>query len=181
MDPCKCYSKKVYDFIDGELKGKEKNHFEKHMEACSACSNCVRQLAALRRKLSSLPEIKTSESFHLLLRERIRRELIKKQQYGSFDGVIKRFVPVFGALAIVVTAFWLLNGQFTAEPSGSDMTAMSGINPSLPLDDNVLYVIDGLTDTSQPQEQPVSEVDLDSLKTVPQQPLHRIPVRRVSF
>ena len=74
MTPCERFRRNIFDLVDGELDVHQKHELEKHLKSCSCCALFFSQCRQLRKRLQNLPRLAASETFHLLLRERIRRD-----------------------------------------------------------------------------------------------------------
>lgn len=152
MTPCEQYKADLLKMIDGELEPQAKKTLAEHLEACSVCNEFVKELLQLKTHLKSLPSVKTSDGFQLLLRERIRREM--KGQYKRRETWKTYWAPAFAFGVVVIVSGFVLTQRDTA---GSSVVPQSTITQSMPPQraayDQVDYVIDTDTQAMTQEEQ----------------------------
>lgn len=149
---CKCYKDGLGHYIDGDLDREQRQEIEDHLAACEDCASHVGQIQTLRGMLKGLPPIQATESFHFVLRDRIRRELAQQQRRASFSYVLThRMAPAMALGGVVlVGSFWMLTQKTDLFHRGnpSAVTAQNTRAPHLDPStyDNVRYVIDDYGD-----------------------------------
>lgn len=75
MAECYNFSKKISQYLDNELSKAEKIQFERHREECLSCRKKFSEIQTLVNYMHKMPAKKTSESFNVVLRSRLRKEL----------------------------------------------------------------------------------------------------------
>lgn len=78
MEPCEQFKQQILDLIDGELDFLQKNNINKHLKACHHCSDFFKRMNRIQSYLKRLTPVESPDSFLILLRERIRREMAGK-------------------------------------------------------------------------------------------------------
>ncbi|MBN2030556.1 zf-HC2 domain-containing protein [bacterium] len=146
MNPCQRFKESIFDLVDNELDIPRRKELESHLKTCTACTRFLAQIRNLRSQCSQLSRVKVSEEFHILLRERIRREMAGKRAVFSpsisFSG---RLIPAFGIMVVVIClGFWMLDQKTSFfEPSSNKMTVSQ--MPLIEQEDfegEIQYVID---------------------------------------
>ncbi len=148
MKHCQRFRDSLLEYFDDELDVQEKKEVEQHLKVCPHCMHFLNQLRRLRSHLRELPTIKTSENFHILVRERIRRDLARQRRAKQSSTIIvRRFVPAFGLTVLVALVGFLVLDH---RDSLVDKTAGSGggISVSTRSDEDfsgpIQYVIDDI-------------------------------------
>ena len=146
MKHCQRFRDSLLEFFDDELDVQKKKEVEQHLKVCPHCMHFLNQLRRLRSHLRGLPTIKTSENFHILVRERIRRDLARQRgAKQSSTLIVKRFVPAFGLTVLVALVGFLVldHKDSLVEPTTG---RGGGISVSTRSDDDfngpIQYVID---------------------------------------
>jgi len=146
MNPCERFKNNILDFIDNELDSIRKKELRRHVEKCHDCECLVRQIRVLRTQLKSLPRIKTSENFNILLRDNIRRELAGKRKFIAARLTSpSRLLPALGfALVLIAFGVWTVSTQTSWFRSPQrDMSRIARTMPAIPEGDaSVQYVIE---------------------------------------
>ncbi len=95
---------------------------ERHLKTCSQCARFLDQIRLLRLRLKNLTPVKTSDSFQVLLRERIRREMAgKRRTAASSTSFTKRWIPAFGFVVLVLIAgIWMIDQKTSFFDSGDN-------------------------------------------------------------
>jgi len=140
----------LQEYVDGILDEERKNDFILHLNECQGCADYVAQMQTLRKTLREMPEIETSDSFHLLLRERIRREMSHQKRRMSFAWTLShQIVPATALVAVVVLgSVWIIKDRapFTGSTSETPMALQTEAHDAPRLDPsrykNVRYVLD---------------------------------------
>ena len=111
-------------FIDEETTEQESSSIKEHLQKCSKCQRQYNELNGMRSALSSLRKIKTTASFDIILRDRLRREF-RKRNTRTLASISSRFrAPAFTAAAVVVLLTGMLIGRTMQNPNPA-------INPTL--------------------------------------------------
>lgn len=111
MNPCQRFKKVIFDFIDGEMDILQRKFFETHVKNCPHCQKIINQARLIRLRIQNLSQIQTSENFHILLRERIRREIAGKREiFPSSAGFSIKWIPAAALFVVmIVTGFWMID------------------------------------------------------------------------
>ena len=147
MKHCQRFRDSLLEFFDDELDVLEKKEVEQHLKVCPHCMYFLNQLRRLRSHLRGLPTIKTSENFHILVRDRIRRDLARQRRAKQSSNIIvRRWVPAFGLTVLVaVVGFLVLDHKDSLVDS---KTGRGGVSVSTRSDEDfngpIQYVIDDI-------------------------------------
>jgi|GEM_PF-2956401 len=109
MTPCQ-RDKDIFEFVDDALSPSQKKDFKAHLAHCKECAQLLDRLRRQKLWLKKLSSLHTSDTFFLLLMERIRRERLgKKMGWIERSVPLPRFVPVvaFTLLVLVCTGIFL--------------------------------------------------------------------------
>ncbi len=146
MNPCQRFRESIFDLVDNELDILRRKELESHLKTCTSCSRFLEQIRNLRSQCRQLSPVQVSEEFHVLLRERIRREMAGKR--GSFSPSISfsgRLIPAFGMMLVVIClGFWMLDQKtsfFDTSGNGIVVTQMP-LAEQEDFEGEVQYVID---------------------------------------
>lgn len=129
MKNCDKFVSLFTDYLDGILPGQIKSEFNQHLTDCRECTDRLRQMKALKHHLKKLNPVKTSDTFHVVLRSRIRRELTRHtfaQKIGFYFQTYK--LPAFatGAVALILISFVSFYTFFNSEnPAGQTPLSVS--------------------------------------------------------
>lgn len=172
MNPCQSFKDLIMKHFDGELDIHRKKDLEKHLDDCCHCSETIHQLRALRSEIRNLTPVECSEDFHVLLRERIRRDLARKRkETRSTVFITRRLIPAIGAVAVVaLMSVWLLDDDPSALRPAGNLTELN--QPGSPsgesFDGPVEYVIDEypsrLSVSRDDRAENARDTDRDSLR-----------------
>ena len=166
MNPCQRFRESIFDFVDNELDILRKNELERHLKACTQCSRFLEQIHQLRSQCKQLSPITATEEFHVLLRERIRREMAGKR--GALTPSIAfsaRWIPAFGMMLLLIgVGFWMLDQKTSFFGSSDNRVAVSQVptDNRREYEGEVQYVIDDYRDIisiSRIEEEPVINPD----------------------
>ena len=115
MVPCQKFRKNLFKFIDGDLDILQKKLVEQHLKECPGCNGFLTQIRSMRSRIRNIPNIQTSENFHILLRERIRREMAGKREFFPHTtGFSLRWIPAAGlVIVLIVSGFWMIDKKTT--------------------------------------------------------------------
>ncbi len=169
MNPCQRFKEYIFDLVDNELDILRRKELESHLKTCAACSRFLEQIRNLRSHCRQLSSLQVSEEFHVLLRERIRREMAGKR--GAFSPSISfsgRLIPAFGMMIVVIClGFWMLDQKTSFfETSGNRMiVSQMPVVEQEDFEGEVQYVIDdyrnpvSISRSSGAEEAPVAKTD----------------------
>jgi len=150
MKPCQQFKDPLVHYFDDELDTHQKRELEAHLKICPQCERFLNRIRQLHSHLKELPTLKTSENFHILVRERIRRETARSQgRHASSQTWARRLVPAFGVVTVLtVVGLWLRDNQTVIHnPTNSSQGRSMAAQPSGEgSDDQVQYVIDEYPD-----------------------------------
>ena len=186
MTPCERYKDYIFNLLDDELDIHRRGELENHLKSCSSCLHFLDRCRLLRRRLQNLAQISTSETFHLLLRERIRRELAGKRRRISFlpSPVVRGWIPAAAVVILLLTVGILLRDQEKSIfPSGRSGIVDTRIEGS-PTGETVEYVADDYTgglSLSRDDSKRNQTEDRDSLRLRPETQRVRPHSTPVSF
>ncbi|PIP16720.1 MAG: hypothetical protein COX46_00490 [bacterium (Candidatus Ratteibacteria) CG23_combo_of_CG06-09_8_20_14_all_48_7] len=94
-----CKNKKIMlsAYRDGELSEEERREIEKHLKACSVCTEELKEIQKLSSLIKEVPEIKTSPQFEDRLKERlnITPELVMLKQLSRTMEEIEKKVTEY--------------------------------------------------------------------------------------
>ncbi len=112
MANCYKYQEYINDFIDDDIDTARKKELEEHIKICSSCNLNLKNLKLLKVSLKSLPRYKTSSTFDIVLRSRLKKEINKSSSFINlpFFPMI-RLVPVFAAFTIILIFVGVLIGN----------------------------------------------------------------------
>ncbi|MBN1464202.1 zf-HC2 domain-containing protein [candidate division KSB1 bacterium] len=116
MKNCDYYRTLFSDYIDAELDAPALSALKAHLDGCAACAQSLRDMQAVKSSLASLPPVKTSESFDLLLQARLRRETrqtAKSRRFFPFFELNWR-TPAYAAAALCLIFFGSLLQRFAS-------------------------------------------------------------------
>ncbi len=146
MNPCQSFKDHIMKYFDDELDIHRKRELERHLDDCCHCSDTIRQLRALRSHMRDLTQLECSEEFHVLLRERIRRDLSRDRKgVRSSIFVTRRLIPAMGVAAVVTfMSIWMLdNDRSPLRPVGNLAETNRPASPvGESFDGPIEYVID---------------------------------------
>ena len=111
MNPCQRFKKVVSELIDGELDILQQKFAEEHLKKCPNCDRLIKQIRSVKDHIRNLSKIQTSENFHILLRERIRREMAgKRELLPVSSGFSYRWIPAAALCVVMIIAgFWMID------------------------------------------------------------------------
>ena len=112
MAICYKYQKYINDYIDNDIEAARKKELEEHLQTCSSCSEDLKNAKLLKQSLASLPRYKTSPTFDIVLRSKLKKEIHKTSSLLNlpFFPMI-RPVPAFAALTIIFIFVGVLIGN----------------------------------------------------------------------
>lgn len=125
MKSCDYYRTLFSGYIDADLDAPA---LQAHLEGCPACAQSLRDLQAVKRSLAMLPQVKTSESFDILLQARLRherRQTTRRRVFPLFE--LNWRAPAYAAAALCLIFFGSLLQRLTYSPStarSSDTAAL---------------------------------------------------------
>ncbi|MFQ6110195.1 MAG: anti-sigma factor family protein [Candidatus Aminicenantales bacterium] len=103
MDNCRRFDDCFSDYVEGNLDPEVREETQRHLQSCYRCSAYVRRIQLLRNNLRSLTRLKTSESFEIALRGRLKREMRRESLVERIlPAIVLRRAPAFGLAAVVI-------------------------------------------------------------------------------
>jgi len=110
---CNDFSKRVSDYIDGELGEQAHSLVKRHASDCPSCAKVLKDLQDLTQQLSQLPQMQPTAGFDFALRSRLLLEMTKEEHLGRkvqhllFPTIPRAFMS---AAAIVLLALGITLG-----------------------------------------------------------------------
>ena len=134
MAICYNFQKKISAYIEGELTGPEEDKFNSHLEKCSSCRARVSNMKMLTSNLGQLPKYKTSSTFDVELRSRIRAEMNK----GSFVNIFNDMrtplrMSMYATAAVIFISLGILIDQQYIHNQPALLSTQSNTVNSIPL------------------------------------------------
>lgn len=123
MSSCERVMNNMSAYVEGTVSGEDFAWFEDHLDSCPGCEAAVARMRTLGVRLRSLESVKTSESFQVVLRSRIRREI--EAQPESFLDRMAAFFRVSGAPAYGLSVLTLLLFSYVSFDIYTHMTEES--------------------------------------------------------
>jgi anti-sigma factor RsiW len=153
MTPCQHFRKHIDKYCEGDLDSLCIKKLEEHLKVCPRCQTLRGNIEQMRVCLKQLPDVKVSEGFNLLLRERIRREATGKSPAAYSSGG-RLLVPALG-IAVLVLVMGIgvsdQNPSFSSGSRGSQAVSGAHEDDSLPFRGRIQYVIEELPSASAVQ------------------------------
>jgi hypothetical protein len=180
MKNCERFVGLLSDYADNAMAPAEKSEFAAHLKECAECRSAAEGVVNLRRSLSRLPALQTSQDFETILRARIkldRRAHVAPIWSMRYAGS-RRFVSYSAAAALVVICVFYLWQRLSADslpatPSSLTVSQMQ-IAPNQVLPSvspaKILYTLDKVTPQLWPNlgvtsaARPSSPVSKDSVQ-----------------
>jgi anti-sigma factor RsiW len=141
MTPCERFKDKIFDLIDQELDGPMREQVLQHIKECSLCEQFYHNLSSLKQGLSQMKPVKAPDSFQIVLRDRIRREMAHKSSPKRPQRRFLLWAAVFTVAAAAVITF-LVYRPFTHSTASNPLNIQTLLNEQET--PNVRYVIDDL-------------------------------------
>ena len=112
MAICYKYQNYINDFIDNDIDAARKKELEEHIKVCSSCNENLKNLKLLKQSLGSLPRYKTSSTFDIVLRAKLKKEINKSSSFINLPFFpIIRPIPAFAAFTIILIFVGALIGN----------------------------------------------------------------------
>ncbi len=171
MTPCERFKDKIFDLVDQELDGSMREQVLQHIEECSLCGQFYRNLQSLKNGLKQIKPIEAPDSFQVILRERIRREMAHKPGLGARETrtPLRVWGMAFTFAAAAAAAFFVFFNPMQKNEMPRRATAVAVLGETHHNDtDRVMYVIDDLDHQnavliSDESRQPRTVSPLDSM------------------
>jgi len=140
MAKCKRVQDGLSDYIEGTLSGESLREVEDHIKICQQCKMLSERMHSTIQLLGSLPDISTSDTFELKLRQRIREARSSERnrfRKGILSFPLFRPVPAFSLSAAVVligAVVFLFRGSLFPEKqplifvNGADQTKIERLS-----------------------------------------------------
>ena len=100
---CEKMENRILGYVDGRLKGNERQEVEKHLAVCGPCRLRVEEFRAVSGLLDELPVIEPSPEFDVRVRALVAAEPVKGG-WWSWLRVSPRVA--FAASALLVASLW---------------------------------------------------------------------------
>jgi len=112
MDNCYKYQKYINDFIDNDIDSAREKQLEEHIKVCSSCNQFLKKSRLLKHSLGTLPRYKTSTTFEIVLRSRLKKEINKSPFFINLPFFpIIRPIPAIAAFTIILIFVGVLIGN----------------------------------------------------------------------
>ena len=113
MAVCYTFLKHINDLLDNEISPTELQNLQTHLAGCSQCRQYLERSKQLKASFSAMPRYKTSDTFDIILREKLRSELNQEKLFKfSLPFDMSLFTnyrkPVFAAAMVVIIASGIL-------------------------------------------------------------------------
>jgi len=129
MADCYKFQKLINDSIDNKIDTAGKKQLEDHIKQCVSCSMQLKNALVLQRSLKTLPKYKTSASFELVLRSKLRNEMYNKPAFSPLAWLPTwRPVPVIATLGILFIIFGYFMAGMIHNSKTPVITQQPGIN-----------------------------------------------------
>jgi anti-sigma factor RsiW len=143
MNPCQQFKEYMFDLLDHEIDNLRKKQLLDHFDDCPRCDRLMARLKALQSHLSSLEPVRANEDFHIVLRQRLRREMAGRRRWSTstLPGYVK-WTPAVGIAAAALIIGLLVSDQQTRSPDGELSGFRTAASVADPSQGQVQYVID---------------------------------------
>ena len=143
MNPCQQFKEMIFDLLDHQVDSQRKKHLYDHLSECPQCEKFFSRCKALKARLSSLEQIRASDTFHILLRERLRREAAGNRRWirPVLPGYM-RWAPAVGVVALAVFIGVLVTDRGTPLQEGEYSEIRASASGRDPFQGPVQFVID---------------------------------------
>jgi len=143
MNPCQQFKEYMFDLLENEIDILRKKQLQEHFSDCPRCEKLMARLKNLQSHLSSLEPVRANEDFHILLRQRLRREVAGRRRWtaSTVPGYIK-WVPAVGIAAAALIIGLLVTDQQNRLPEGDLSGFRTSASVADPFQGQVQYVID---------------------------------------
>ncbi len=125
---CEKIEQLLSPYLEGELRPEEKRAVDKHLQACSRCSELFSFLKEAKVSLSDFPEVDLSEN----LLARLQAIPARKKRFRlSFDFMLRpSFQPILAAATVLLTflSFYLFNPNKSAIDKSVDREFHRGLS-----------------------------------------------------
>lgn len=103
MDSCQRFKEMISDYIEGGLDQQSNLQMGQHLRDCLKCTQSIKQLKNLIRKLKELPKLTVSPYFNTILRARIGLESsLDRRRRERFFSSWQLRLSAYAATAILV-------------------------------------------------------------------------------
>ena len=148
MIPCQQFRQSILDFIDKELDVLERKKVEHHLSTCQNCNQFYERIRVLRSRLSKIKSIKTPDHFQVLIRERIRREALKRKSINLFAWFFSgwRWIPASAAIVVLLAlGIWIASSTSIHSPYEVNLQNVNANTSSESSASRVQYVIEDVS------------------------------------
>lgn len=136
---CGEFSKRISDYIDGEIGRDDRALMDRHSAECAACARSLEKMQAMRDRLARLPRVQPSMGFDFALRSRLLMEVAEKRSWRQrareiFLPSIPRLLASGAAVALLALA---VTAVFNERPAGriaetEQVQQMTVVAPAVP-------------------------------------------------
>ncbi len=161
MKPCQRFKESIFQLFDETLDIRGRKELEHHLKTCAPCSRFLDRMRSLRSHLRALPPIEVSENFHILVRERIRRDMARTGGRHSTVSISRRLIPVFGlTVLLVMVSIWTLDRRsIPVNTLGNPIGEYRSASPhNRGFDGQIQYVIDEYPNTISVSRQDIGRI-----------------------
>lgn len=107
---CSQFRKNLQAFIDNELPVNIKSLFLEHVKKCPICMSALKEMQALKNRLSGLDRISVTPEFDFRLKSSLRQEHEKKHAPGYSARILNfpnmsKFLMLTAGAAVIVAGF----------------------------------------------------------------------------
>ena len=160
MTNCEKFLPLYTEYLDGALSSQSKLEFDEHLHQCADCTATLRRMKAIQVRLNELPMVRTSDSFHILLRSRIRRELEKTSFKQTVFSYLRTYrLPAYGiSFAMLLLISFATYSYFqqspkekipvistTSQSGGDQMSAVTVQQQGGKIKERIHFVMDEIT------------------------------------
>ena len=147
---CDKFELKISSYIEGELKQKDRIHFDEHKTTCDICLVKFTDIQTMLGKLKVLSTLKTSQNFHYNLNRKIKlKDSTKISQWGKiFNSNPFGVEPIYAlgmtfALGVfIISSYFLINVDSAPELNPDVIAKYQSINESTQ-DTKEIFLADG--------------------------------------
>jgi hypothetical protein len=124
--------KRLHEYLDGEVSGRDKARIEAHLSTCRECSDALEDLRLLVQSLRRLGDVEPPSGMARSIMERIRAEAghekpAVRSSRGLFGSIrVRAALGAVAALFLVFTSIFLYRARITATGHSLDDSGKSG-------------------------------------------------------
>ncbi len=139
MKHCDKIAKEAFNYLEGSLEGKKQREIKEHLSICPNCAERYEQARQIHQALHSLPKLKTSPHFTVVLHARMRQEAYRRQRFFPIPLIDWGWqVPAYVAAVFILVASGIfldraLQQRQLNNRTTSDVFTLSA-TPSIPVE-----------------------------------------------